>query len=54
MKLSPKSYHFYDEINLHRLQHILFIDERFTQNIDQRGQGLAAFMSAAIGVYCSN
>ncbi|KNZ42131.1 MerR family transcriptional regulator [Acetobacterium bakii] len=28
-------------------------DERFTQNIDERGKGLAAFMSDAITVYCS-
>jgi len=28
-------------------------DERFTENIDERGKGLAAFMSAAIAVYCS-
>lgn len=27
-------------------------DERFTKNIDQFGEGTAAFMSAAIAVYC--
>lgn len=27
-------------------------DERFTQNIDQNGEGTAAFMAAAIEVYC--
>ena len=28
-------------------------DERFTQNIDQNGEGTAAFMAAAIEVFCS-
>jgi DNA-binding transcriptional MerR regulator len=28
-------------------------DERFTQNIDQNGEGTAAFMAAAIEVYCA-
>lgn len=28
-------------------------DERFTQNIDQYGEGTAAFMSAAIEAYCA-
>ncbi|MEG1863001.1 MAG: MerR family transcriptional regulator [Oscillospiraceae bacterium] len=28
-------------------------DERFTQNIDKNGEGTAAFMAAAIEIYCS-
>ena len=28
-------------------------DERFTENIDQSGEGTAAFMSQAIKIYCS-
>lgn len=27
-------------------------DERFTRNIDKNGKGTAAFMAAAIGIYC--
>ena len=27
-------------------------DERFTKNIDQNGEGTAAFMAAAIEIYC--
>lgn len=29
-------------------------DERFTKNIDQNGEGTAAFMAAAIEIYCKN
>lgn len=29
-------------------------DERFTKNIDKHGEGLAAFMKEAMGIYCDN
>jgi DNA-binding transcriptional MerR regulator len=29
-------------------------DERFTKNIDQNGEGTAAFMAACIEIYCAN
>ncbi|BBF44904.1 transcriptional regulator, MerR family [Lachnospiraceae bacterium KM106-2] len=50
--ITKSFYHCTDEI-LAGLGLMYVGDERFTKNIDQNGEGTAAFMSKAIEIYCS-
>jgi DNA-binding transcriptional MerR regulator len=49
--ISKNYYHCTNEI-LSGLGELYVADERFTENIDKYGQGLAAFMSRSIAFYC--
>lgn len=51
--ITKNFYHCTKEI-LAGLGQMYVLDERFTQNIDQYGEGIAQYMSEAIAYYCEN